>query len=66
MTEDQLTTKEVAEILDLSENTIRIYRKRGRFPNPDGVLGKTPWWRRATIDKWTAERPGMGRPPKGA
>ena len=64
MTDDQLTVDEIAVRAGVKPDTIRHHRHRGTMPEPDGILGKTPWWHRATGEKWLAERPGMGRPPK--
>lgn len=51
-------------------------KRKGRyadhpFPEPDGRVGRAPWWRlerRAEILAWAAERPGQGAgggPKKG-
>lgn len=60
----QLTTTDVATLLELRPQTIRAYRSRGLFPEPDGHLGRTPWWTRETVTAWQAGRPGgrSGRP----
>lgn len=62
--DDQLTQGDVAELAGIALNS--LYRQRNRspafMPEPDGVLGTTPWWRRATIDDWLARRTGRGRP----
>jgi len=64
---DQLTWAEVAEMARLPVQTLRTYRLRGALPEPDGYLGRTPWWYRATIAHWLQVRPlrgqrGRGRP----
>ena len=64
---DQLTWAEVAEMARLPVQTLRTYRLRGALPEPDGHLGRTPWWYRATIAHWLQVRPlrgqrGRGRP----
>lgn len=51
---------EVAEHLGVSDGTVRAYKHRGYLPRPDGVLGKSPWWRPATIIQWQQQRPGQG------
>lgn len=69
-----LTMADVGELLGVDVATVRRYRMADRarygFPEPDGVLGRTPWWSRATIDAWVAARPGKGagagRPKKAA
>lgn len=54
--DDQLTTADVAELAGLEPGTIKRYRYRGSIPPPDGWLGRTPWWRRDTVDRWLEER----------
>ena len=61
MSDEQLTVSEVAARLGLAVSTVQTYRRDGRLPSPDGYLGRTPWWRPATIDVWQAARPGRGR-----
>ena len=58
---EQLTIPEVATRLGLTVSTVQTYRRDGRLPDPDGYLGRTPWWRPETIDAWQAGRPGRGR-----
>jgi predicted DNA-binding transcriptional regulator AlpA len=61
-TPDQLTTDQVANLVGLSVASVREYVRRGAFPAPDGMLGRTPWWRASTVDEWLASRRGPGRP----
>ncbi len=67
--DDLLDTSDVAELVGVKVPTIRTYLHRGDMPKPDRVIGRSPVWRRETIDAWLAERPGRGagggRPPKG-
>jgi predicted DNA-binding transcriptional regulator AlpA len=62
MSDDQLTIEEVATLAGIQPGSVYRYRARGSMPEPDGFLGRTPWWRRATIEKWLQERPSVGRP----
>jgi predicted DNA-binding transcriptional regulator AlpA len=62
VTADQLTTAEVAALAGIAPASVRRYRLRGTFPEPDGYVGRTPWWRRRTIMRWLAVRPDPGRP----
>lgn len=62
MTPDQLTTDDVAALAGVLPASVRRYRLRGTFPRPDGYVGRTPWWRRRTVERWLATRPGPGRP----
>mgnify|MGYP002741943758 CR=1 FL=1 len=62
MTDDSmLTVRDVAARLGLAVSTVQTYRRDGRLPEPDGLVGRVPWWRPATIDRWQAARPGRGR-----
>lgn len=62
--DEQLTTKQVAALTGLAVSSVREFRRRGTFPEPDGYLEATPWWRRRTIERWLAARPPVGRPRK--
>lgn len=57
---DMLTMAEAAVIADMPYDSFRRYRVRGVVPEPDGYVGRTPWWRRETIEKWAAVRPRRG------
>lgn len=59
---DMLTITDVAERVGVKRQTIDAYRLRGLMPEPDGYLGKSPWWRAKTIDRWNATRNQLGRP----
>ena len=62
MTDDSmLTVRDVAARLGLAVSTVQTDRRDGRLPEPDGLVGRVPWWRPATIDRWQAARPGRGR-----
>jgi len=53
---DVLTTEQAAELAGMRVDTFRRYRARGTVPEPDGYLGRTPWWRKETIARWAANR----------
>jgi len=67
-----LDTQEVAKALGVTYNTVRFYlqqaranrrnavTKPGDMPEPDRVFGRSPVWRRSTIERWQASRPGQG------
>lgn len=57
---EQWTAAEVAAHLGVTAATWRTYVHRGEAPRPDGYLGRTPWWRPATVAAWDAARPGQG------
>ncbi len=62
----------VAALLGLKPKSISTYltesREGGRyekhpFPQPDGTIGRAPWWhpsRREELLEWAAARPGQG------
>lgn len=58
-----LTVAGVAARLGVQRRTVEAYRHHTQygFPEPDGRLGRTPWWKPATIDAWQKGRPGQGR-----
>jgi hypothetical protein len=62
VTPDQLTTGQVAALAGIAPASVRRYRLRGTFPGPDGYVGRTPWWRRRTVERWLASRRHPGRP----
>lgn len=49
-----LTAEQVAGYTRLNKNTITGYHARGQMPPPDQQYGRTPLWKRSTIDKWRA------------
>lgn len=57
---NQLTTKEVAALLNIDPVTWRSYVSRGQAPAPDGHVesfGRSfPVWRRATVTAWAKSR----------
>lgn len=72
--DEALTLQQVADLLGVQYSTVKAYRKASRqdasaFPEPDGYLGRTPWWRPSTIMTWSDARPGsstgVGRPAAG-
>lgn len=69
--EPQLDMAQVAALLGVGYATVKRYRAADRarfaFPDPDGVIGRSPWWWQSTITRWAAGRPGQGaRPVKPA
>ena len=43
---------EVAAYLGVTPSTVTAYRSRGQMPQPDGYVGRSPWWRPETIRAW--------------
>ncbi len=71
MSEDDdpfLDTAAVAQMIGVQPPSVRMYAKRARirraegkdtaadFPIPDTMFGRTPVWRRSTIEKWREAR----------
>ena len=56
---DWLTISEIAEVTGLKVDTINKYRTRATLPEPDFVIGRTPVWKRETIESWNALRPTL-------
>jgi predicted DNA-binding transcriptional regulator AlpA len=57
---------EIATHLGVSAHTVRSYRSRGRFPEPDDAsIPDRPRWHQATVDQWHASRQGQGNHTKG-
>lgn len=65
---DQLNTRQAAEYCDVSYKTWTSYKSRGQGPEPDGYFDpetkRMPYWFSATLDAWTASRPGHGGRPR--
>lgn len=52
----RLLTADVAARVGLQAATIRRYRVRGTFPEPDGHTLRHPWWHAETVERWMATR----------
>lgn len=59
---DQLTTADVAQLAGITPASFARQRLRGVVPEPDGYVGRTPWWSRETVERWLAERPVAAGP----
>lgn len=58
---EQLTMSDVAELAGITPKSLARQRLRRAVPEPDGMLGRTPWWHRETIEAWLASRPRRGQ-----
>lgn len=59
----QLDRAAVAALLGVEPGTITRYRDPNRgenFPEPDGFVGRSPWWWSDRIEAWRDARPGRG------
>lgn len=54
--EGKMTLDDIAEHFDVKPVTVKMWRSRGIFPDPDLVLGRSPLWDRETVTSW--KRPG--------
>jgi excisionase family DNA binding protein len=59
---DWLTTRQAANLLGITEGTLRGYISRGRFPDADSYVGNTRLWKRVTVEHWATQRPRKGKP----
>lgn len=52
-----LSSRQVAEKIGEKPATLRQWRKRGKFPEPDLQPSvQAPMWAESTVDKWLKER----------
>lgn len=54
--DDLLTASEVADLLGVQLNTVTAWKARKQMPPPDQQYGRTPLWRRASIEAWHGKR----------
>lgn len=71
-TDPYLDSFEVAKMIGVAYNTVRYYLQQARanrslgvlkaadLPEPDRFFGRSPVWRRSTIEAWVKARPGRG------
>jgi len=48
----QWSVAEVAAYLGVAPSTVTAYKARREMPEPDGRVGRSPWWRPETIRAW--------------
>ena len=53
---DWLTRTDIANLTGLKIDTIDKYQRRNTLPEPEQYIGRTPVWKKQTIDKWIAFR----------
>lgn len=63
--DDLLGLVEIAELLDVSQSTAKLYARRPGFPEPT-QLARGRVWRRRDVDRWASKTLPLrtGRPPK--
>lgn len=52
MHEEWLTASDLAEMLNLKYQTIFTYRSRNTLPEPDSYIGRTPIWKKETVQEF--------------
>ncbi|WP_128381246.1 helix-turn-helix transcriptional regulator [Streptomyces cavernae] len=69
-TDPYLEMDEVADLIGVAHPTMRTYHNRAKrkrengkatekdLPEPDRMFGRTPAWKRSTIDRWRQARAG--------
>jgi excisionase family DNA binding protein len=55
-----MTTKDVAEFLGVSVESVHRWRRSGKLPRPMLPDGMHPRWSTATFHKWLAEQQQKG------
>lgn len=59
--EEPWDTAKVAWYLQVQPGSLRRMRMRkGFMPEPDGFIGRSPWWWASTILAWAEDRPQRG------
>ncbi|RCV51875.1 transcriptional regulator [Marinitenerispora sediminis] len=59
-TDERLTADQAASLAGVRRDTWHSYVSRGQAPEPDGRVGRTPWWWRSTVERYLDSRPGQG------
>lgn len=52
-----LDSDQAAAHIGIAPDTWRAYRSRGRTPEPDTWVGRSPLWLASTVDAWQDARP---------
>ncbi|MBB6172155.1 putative DNA-binding transcriptional regulator AlpA [Nocardiopsis mwathae] len=60
MEQEKLTAEQAAAKAGVKLKTWHAYVSRGQAPQPDGRMGRTPWWWASTVDEWIENRAGQG------
>lgn len=55
-THDLLDVAQVAQAIQVKPETVRYYHKMKRMPSADMYFGRSPVWKKETIDAWVAQR----------
>ena len=52
MNENYLTVADIARLYGIGSKTITSYKARGKMPQPDLQVGRTPVWKLSTLAAW--------------
>lgn len=58
VSEEYLTAAQLAELLQVPEKTVLVWRREGSGP-PSGKFGRHIRFRRSDVDNWAAARVGV-------
>lgn len=67
ITSSYLRRQQIAAMLDVKPRTFDMWRRQGKVPGPDMVIGSnTIYWHKKTIEDWLAARTAAmdGRQPQ--
>lgn len=53
------TYAQIGELTGITAGTLRVWRSRGKLPEPDFLVGEWPAWKEATVRDWWAKREGI-------
>lgn len=48
------TYAQISDLSGISPNTLRVWRLRGKLPEPDYEIGQWPAWKPDTVKQWWA------------
>ncbi len=55
-----MSSQDVADALGIKRTSVHKYVTRGDLPEPDDRIGRSPVWKRETVESWVAARRGHG------
>lgn len=56
-----MDVRAVADFLGIKPSTVYDYHKKNVMPKADTYFGRSPAWKRQTIDDWSSSRPRKGK-----
>lgn len=55
-----MDTVAIAAMMGIKSRSVTQYVANRKAPEPDGYIGRSPWWYEATVTTWIESRPGSG------